>query len=112
MKASTRQVDGITIVDLSGRITLGEGSVILRDNIRDIVGQGHKKILLNLGDVTYIDSSGIGELVSAFTTVRNQGGELKLLNLTKKVHDLLQITKLYTVFDVKDDEAGAIKSFK
>lgn len=112
MKANTRQVDGITIVDLSGRITLGEGSVVLRDNIRDIVGQGHKKILLNLGDVTYIDSSGIGELVSAFTTVRNQGGELKLLNLTKKVHDLLQITKLYTVFDVRDDEAGAIKSFK
>jgi anti-sigma B factor antagonist len=112
MKASTRQVDGITIVDLSGRITLGEGSVVLRDNIRDVIGQGHKKILLNLGDVTYIDSSGIGELVSAFTTVRNQGGELKLLNLTKKVHDLLQITKLYTVFDIKDDEATAINSFK
>ena len=112
MKASTRQVDGITIVDLSGRITLGEGSVVLRDTIRDVIGQGQKKILLNLGDVTYIDSSGIGELVSAFTTVRNQGGELKLLNLTKKVHDLLQITKLYTVFDIKDDEAVAIKSFK
>jgi len=110
MKASTRQVDGITIIDLSGRITLGEGSVVLRDTIRDSVGQGVKKILLNLGDVTYIDSSGIGELVSAYTTVRNQGGELKLLNLTKKVHDLLQITKLYTVFDVRDDEAGAIKS--
>ena len=112
MKASTRQVDGITIIDLSGRITLGEGSVVLRDTIRDSVGQGVKKILLNLGDVTYIDSSGIGELVSAYTTVRNQGGELKLLNLTKKVHDLLQITKLYTVFDVKDDEASAISSFK
>lgn len=112
MKASTRQVDGITIIDLSGRITLGEGSVVLRDTIRDSVGQGIKKILLNLGDVTYIDSSGIGELVSAYTTVRNQGGELKLLNLTKKVHDLLQITKLYTVFDVRDDEAGAIRSFK
>ena len=112
MKASTRQVDGITIVDLSGRITLGEGSVVLRDTVRDVIGQGQKKILLNLGDVTYIDSSGIGELVSAFTTVRNQGGELKLLNLTKKVHDLLQITKLYTVFDIKDDEAVAIKSFK
>ena len=111
MKASTRQVDGVTIVDLSGRITLGEGSVILRDTVREIVGQGNKKILLNLGDVTYIDSSGIGELVSAFTSVRNQGGELKLLNLTKKVHDLLQITKLYTVFDIRDDEAGAIKSF-
>lgn len=111
MKASTRQVDEITIVDLSGRITLGEGSVVLRDTIRDVVSQGHKKILLNLGDVTYIDSSGIGELVSAFTSVRNQGGELKLLNLTKKVHDLLQITKLYTVFDIKDDEAQAISAF-
>ncbi len=111
MKASTRQVDGITIVDLSGRITLGEGSVVLRDTIKDLLGKGQKKILLNLGDVSYIDSSGIGELVSAFTSVRNQGGELKLLNLTKKVHDLLQITKLYTVFDVKDDEATAIAAF-
>ena len=111
MKAITRQVDGVTIVDLSGRITLGEGSVVLRDTIKDLLGKGHKKILLNLGDVSYIDSSGIGELVSAFTSVRNQGGELKLLNLTKKVHDLLQITKLYTVFDVKDDEATAITAF-
>jgi anti-sigma B factor antagonist len=111
MKTSNRQVDGITVVDMSGRITLGEGSVILRDSIRDLVGKGQKKILLNLGDVTYIDSSGIGELVSAFTAVRREGGELKLLNLTKKVHDLLQITKLYTVFDIKDDEAAAIKSF-
>ena len=111
MKASTRQVDGVTVVDLSGRITLGEGSVVLRDTVRDLISHGDKRILLNLGDVTYIDSSGIGELVSAFTTVRNQGGELKLLNLTKKVHDLLQITKLYTVFDVKDDEAAAVKAF-
>jgi anti-sigma B factor antagonist len=111
MKSSTRQVNGVTIVDLSGRITLGEGSVVLRDTVRELVGKGQKRILLNLGDVTYIDSSGIGELVSAFTTVRNQGGELKLLNLTKKVHDLLQITKLYTVFDVKDDEAAAVSSF-
>jgi anti-sigma B factor antagonist len=111
MKSSTRQIDGVTIVDLSGRITLGEGSVILRDTVRELMGKGNKKILLNLGDVNYIDSSGIGELVSAFTTVRNQGGELKLLNLTKKVHDLLQITKLYTVFDVKDDETTAVKSF-
>jgi len=111
MKASTRQVDGVTIVDLSGRITLGEGSVVLRDTVKDLLGKGQKKILLNLGDVSYIDSSGIGELVSAFTSVRNQGGELKLLHLTKKVHDLLQITKLYTVFDVKDDEAGAIAAF-
>ncbi len=111
MKASNRQVGGVTVVDLSGRITLGEGSVVLRDTVRDLVAKDQKKILLNLGDVTYIDSSGIGELVSAFTTVRNQGGDLKLLKLTKKVHDLLQITKLYTVFDVKDDEAAAIQSF-
>ncbi len=112
MKASNRQVNGVTVVDMSGRITLGEGSVILREAVKDLLGKGQKKILLNLGDVTYIDSSGIGELVSAFTSVRNQGGELKLLNLTKKVHDLLQITKLYTVFDIRDDEAGAIQSFK
>jgi anti-sigma B factor antagonist len=111
LKSSARQVDGITILDLSGRITLGEGSVVLRDTIREVLGKGEKKILLNLGDVTYIDSSGIGELVSAFTAVRKEGGELKLLNLTKKVHDLLQITKLYTVFDIKDDEAAAIGAF-
>ncbi len=111
MKATSRQVEGVAVVDMSGRITLGEGSVVLRDTIRDLVGKGQKKILLNLGDVTYIDSSGIGELVSAFTAVRREGGELKLLNLTKKVHDLLQITKLYTVFDIKDDEAAAIKAF-
>ena len=111
MKIKTRQVDGVTIMDCSGRITLGEGSVTLRDAVRDLLSKGSKQILLNLGDVTYIDSSGIGELVSAFTTVRNQGGDLKLLNLTKKVHDLLQITKLYTVFDVKDDEASAVASF-
>src|SRR5438270_6460811 len=111
MKTSTRQVNGVTVVDLSGRITLGEGSVVLRDTVRELLSKGNKKILLNLGEVNYIDSSGIGELVSAFTTVRNQGGDLKLLNLTKKVHDLLQITKLYTVFDVKDDETSAVKSF-
>jgi anti-sigma B factor antagonist len=111
MKISTRQVDGVTIVDCSGRITLGEGSVTLRETVTQLLGKGQKKILLNLGDVNYIDSSGIGELVSAFTTVRKQSGDLKLLNLTKKVHDLLQITKLYTVFDVKDDEAVAVKSF-
>jgi anti-sigma B factor antagonist len=111
MKVSSRQVDGVTILDLSGRITLGEGSVQLRDAVRELLAKGQKHILLNLGDVNYIDSSGIGELVSAYTTARNQSGELKLLNLTKKVHDLLQITKLYTVFDVKDDEASAIVSF-
>jgi anti-sigma B factor antagonist len=111
LKSNTREVDGITIVDLNGRITLGEGSELLRDTVRDLVGKGRNRILLNLGDVTYIDSSGIGELVSAYTSVQKQGGELKLLNLTKKVHDLLQITKLYTVFDIKDDEAVAVQSF-
>jgi len=112
MKVKTRQVDGVTILDLSGRITLGEGSVTLRDSVRDLVAKGTKHILLNLGDISYIDSSGIGELVSAFTSVKNSGGELKLLNLTKKVHDLLQITKLYTVFDIWDSETSAITAFK
>ena len=111
IKASTRQVDATTIVDISGRITLGEGSSTLRETVRDLVTKGQKKILLNLGDVTYIDSSGIGELVSSYTTVKNQGGQLKLLNLQKKVHDLLQITKLYTVFEVHTDEAAGVKSF-
>ena len=111
IKANTRQVNGVTVVDISGRITLGEGSSTLRETVRDLLNRGEKKILLNLGDVAYIDSSGIGELVSGFTTVTNQGGQLKLLSLTKKVHDLLQITKLYTVFDVHDDETGAIRSF-
>ena len=111
MKASTRQMDSITIVDLSGRITLGEGSVTLRDTIRELVDKGNKKIVLNLGEVTYIDSSGIGGLVSAFNTTRGQGGELKLANLTKKVHDLLRMTKLDTLFDVKPDEATAIAAF-
>jgi len=111
MKVAIRQVDGITILDLSGRITLGEGSITLRDSVRDVLAKGSKKILLNLGQITYIDSSGIGELVSAFTSVKNAGGELKLLNLTQKVHDLLQITKLYTVFDIWDNEASAIGAF-
>ena len=112
MKVATRQVDGVTILDLSGRITLGEGSVTLRDAVHDAVAKGSKKLLLNLGDISYIDSSGIGEMVSAFTSVKNSGGELKLLNLTKKVHDLLQITKLYTVFDIWDNEPRAVSSFK
>jgi anti-sigma B factor antagonist len=112
MKVATRQVDGVTILDLSGRITLGEGSVTLRDAVHDVIAKGSKHIVLNLGDISYIDSSGIGELVSAFTSVKNSGGELKLLNLTKKVHDLLQITKLYTVFDIWDNEASAVSAFK
>jgi anti-sigma B factor antagonist len=108
---NTRQVGDVSVVDVAGRITLGEGSSMLRDTLRDMVSKNQKKILLNLGDVSYIDSSGIGELVSGFTTVTNSGGQLKLLNLTKRVKDLLQITKLYTVFDVHEDEAGAIRSF-
>jgi len=111
LHATYRDVGQVTVVDLGGRITLGDGSALLRKTVRQLLDDNRYKILINLADVDYIDSSGIGELVSAFTTVRNQGGELKLLNLTKKVHDLLQITKLYTVFDVKDDEAAAVKSF-
>jgi anti-sigma B factor antagonist len=111
IKVSTRELDNVTIVDLSGRITLGEGSSTLRETVKDLLAKGRKNILLNLGDVTYIDSSGIGELVSSFTSVSNQGGRLKLLNLQKKVHDLLQITKLYTVFEVHTDEAAAVRSY-
>ena len=111
VKLTTRQVGDVTVIDVAGRITLGEGSSVLRDALRDLVSKNQKKILLNLGDVSYIDSSGIGELVSGFTTVTNGGGALKLLNLNKRVKDLLQITKLYTVFDVHEDEASAIRSF-
>ena len=106
MKASTRQVDGVTIVDLSGRITLDEGSTELRDTIKQLAAQGKKHVLLNLSEIQYIDSSG-----SAFTNIRSQGGELKLLNLTRKVHDLLKVTKLHKVFDIRDDEAAAIQAF-
>jgi len=109
---ASREVDGVTVLELSGRITLGEGSVQLRDAIRDLIGKGQRNILLDLGDVSYIDSSGLGEMVRAYTTAKNQGAKLKLLKLTKKVHDLLQLTKLYTVFDIYDDEASAIASYK
>ena len=108
---NTRQVGDVSVVDVAGRITLGEGSSALRDTLRELVSKNQKKILLNLGEVSYIDSSGIGELVSGFTTVTNNGGQLKLLNLAKRVKDLLQITKLYTVFDVHEDEAEAVRSF-
>lgn len=111
VKLTTRQVGDVSVMDVAGRITLGEGSAALRDALREMVGKNQKKILLNLGEVSYIDSSGIGELVSGFTTVTNSGGTLKLLNLNKRVKDLLQITKLYTVFDVHEDEAAAIRSF-
>jgi anti-sigma B factor antagonist len=111
MTTSTRQVGGVTIVDVSGRIELGPESAGLRDLICDLLSKGHKQILLNLGDVHYIDSAGLGSLVSAYASVRRQQGELKLLNLTNKVHDVMQITKLYTVFDIVNDEAAAVKSF-
>ena len=110
-KLNTRQVGDVTVMDVSGRITLGEGSSVIRDAVRDLIASGHKKILLNLGEVTYIDSSGIGELVAGYTSMANAGGTLKLLSLTKRVKDLLQITKLYTVFDVHEDEAHAVHSF-
>jgi anti-sigma B factor antagonist len=111
VKISTRQVEDVTVIDVSGRITLGEETSALRQIIHDLISQGKKKIVLNLADVSYIDSSGVGELVAGYAAARNQGGELKLLNLTKKVHDLLQVTKLYTIFDIKDDEYMAVKSF-
>lgn len=112
LQGTSRVVGEITIVDFSGKITLGEGSSLLRRTVRDLIDRGHIKILLNLDDVDYIDSSGIGELVSAFTTVQTAKGELKLLNLTKRVHDLLQITRLFTVFDVQSDEDKALRSFR
>ena len=111
MDTKVRHVEGVTVLDLSGKITLGEASGKLRSAVQEALSAGSKKILLNLADVNYIDSAGLGELVSAFTTVKNGGGELKLLNLTKKVRDLLVITKLLTVFDVKDNEQDALKSF-
>jgi anti-sigma B factor antagonist len=111
MLTSTRQVGGVAIVDISGRIVLGEECASLRKLVCDLVSDGHNQILFNLAEVNYIDSAGLGQMVSAFTSVRKQGGELKLLNLTNKVHDLMQITRLYTVFDIRDDEAVAVKSF-
>ena len=112
LNVDTREVDGVVIVDLSGRITLGEDSSgKLRQTVRDLLAQGNKTILLNRGNISYIDSSGLGELVSSFSTASSQGATVKLLNLQQKVKDLLQITKLYTVFDVSDNEAEAVLSF-
>jgi anti-sigma B factor antagonist len=112
LQGTFREIGEIAIMDFSGKITLGEGSSTLRNTIRGLVDKGHRKILINLFDVDYIDSSGIGELVSGFTTVRSAGGELKLLNLTRRVHDILQITRLFTVFDVQSDEEAALRSFR
>jgi anti-sigma B factor antagonist len=108
---NSREVAHVTILDVHGRIVLGDEIHSLRDAVRNLIAEGKKKIILNLAEVDYIDSSGVGELVGAFTTVRNAGGELKLLNLTQKVHDVLHVTKLYTVFDIRDDEFTAVKSF-
>lgn len=108
---TTRQVGDVSVVDVSGRIVLGEESAKLRSTIGDLLREGHHKILLNLANVNYIDSSGLGNLVSAFATVKKHDGELKLLRLTAKVQDVMQITKLYTIFDIKEDEASAIKAF-
>jgi anti-sigma B factor antagonist len=112
VKLTSRQVGDVTVVDAAGRITLGEGARVFRDTIRDLTAKGNKKLLINLSEVSYIDSSGIGEMVSAFTSVTNAGGQLKLLGLSKRVKDLLQITKLYTVFEAFDDETEAVRSFK
>ena len=112
LQGTCREIGDIAIVDLSGKITLGEGSSMLRKTIRELIDRGHRKIVLNLSDVDYIDSSGIGELVSGYTTVRGVEGELKLLHLTRRVHDLLQITRLFTVFDVQSDEDSALRSFR
>jgi len=111
LKIDTREVAHVTILDVHGRIVLGEEIGDLRDAVRNLVAEGKKKIVLNLAEVDYIDSSGVGELVGCFTTVRNAGGELKLLNLSQKVHDVLHVTKLYTVFDIRQDEFTAVKSF-
>ena len=111
MQTSARQVGGVTVLDISGRITVGEGNVILREIVRDLAEKGAKAIVLNLGEVQYVDSSGIGELVKAHTTIRNQGGQLKLTNLNQRVHDLLEMTRLSAVFDIQKDETSAIKSF-
>src|SRR5579863_2139790 len=107
----SREVAHVSILDVKGRIVLGDEIHQLRDAVRELLEQGKKKIILNLAEVDYIDSSGVGELVSAFTTVRGSGGELKLLNLSQKVQDVLYVTKLYTVFDIRDDEFTAVKSF-
>ena len=112
MKANARQVNGVTVVDLSGSITAGEGSAVLRNTVKDLASHGSRNIVLNLGEVTQVDTSGIGELVNAYTSVRNAGGELKLFNPTREVHDLLQITKLCSIFDIQPDEASAIAAFQ
>jgi anti-sigma B factor antagonist len=110
MQNTTRQVGDVTVLDISGRITLGEGNVMLREIVRELIDNGNRKIVLNLAEVQYVDSSGLGELVKTHTTVRNRSGQLRLVNLNKRIHDLLQMTRLAAVFDIEPDEASAIKS--
>ncbi len=111
MQIEQRAVGPVMILDLKGKITLGEGDEVLKDKINSLILQGHKKMLLNLADVPYIDSAGLGEIVRTYTTVSRQGGQLKLVNLTKRITDLLMITKLLTVFETFDNEPEALKSF-
>jgi anti-sigma B factor antagonist len=111
IRVKEREANGITILDISGRIVLGKETAALRDSIRERIAQGKKNILLNLSEVPFIDSTGIGELVSAFITVRREGGDVKLLNLTKRVRDTVEIVKLGSIFELFDDEAAALKSF-
>jgi len=112
MRILERTVGSVVIVDVSGKITLGDGGdVVLKDKMRSLLEQGHKHLLLNLGEVSYVDSAGLGEIVQAYATVSKGGGSLKLLNVTKRIKDLLSITKLITVFDCHDNEAEAVKSF-
>ena len=112
LTVKTRKVENIVVMDLSGKLTIGEPVMQLRDALRAQVAVGDSKFIVNLGDVSYVDSSGLGELVSSYTTVRNKGGDVKLLKLTAKIKDLLQMTKLLTVFDVYDDEAKAVAALK
>jgi len=111
MQIEQRSVGSVMILDLKGKITLGEGDEALKDKINSLILQGHKKMLLNFGDVPYIDSAGLGEIVRTYTTVSRQGGQLKLVNLTKRITDLLSITKLLTVFETFDNEAEALQSY-
>ena len=111
LTAKTRNIGNVAILDLNGRITLGENTGILRDELSSLLAQGHKNILLNMNGVNYVDSAGLGELVGAYTTATNQGGSVKLLNLQGKMRDLMQITKLYTIFATFDDEQAAVSSF-
>jgi len=110
LNASTRQQDGVLIIDIVGELRLGEGTGVLREIVQDVIGQGYKNLLLNLGSVRHIDSAGVGELMSCYTSVQNHGGRLKLMNLNKHVHNILQITKLYTIFEIVDDEDSVVIS--